>query len=377
MASGIFIVPLLILVDGMEIHTAVAASLVSVIACSCGSAAPFLAAALTNIRIAIVLETATTVGALSGVFLTGILPVSVLYLVFAAVLLLSARQMMLRRRDPQAGPEEAGSREWATILRLQSSYPDPALGRDVFYRVRRLPLGLALMYCAGMLSALLGIGSGVLKIPAMDTALRLPIKVSSATSNFMIGGDGRSRSWSFFRAGRDRCGDRRAGGAGVRPRGLARGPPPDGDIRREAPVYVRRGARRAGGANDAQCVRDSLGGARRMTADLARPPRLERLVARLLSCGTGLAAGVIALGLMLQFLGWPQGVRVVTIGVALFVLLPVLRVLLMLVVFCLDGDYRFCRHRRLRAGDDHSGSRIRHRIRPSVPTWCRLRHDEE
>jgi hypothetical protein len=75
----------------------------------------------------------------------------------------------------------------STTRRLDSSYPDRALGRDIAYRVERLPMGMMLMYGAGLISALLGIGSGILKIPAMDTALRLPIKVSSATSNFMVG----------------------------------------------------------------------------------------------------------------------------------------------------------------------------------------------
>jgi hypothetical protein len=75
----------------------------------------------------------------------------------------------------------------STTRRLDSSYPDRALGRDIAYRVERLPMGMILMYGAGLISALLGIGSGILKIPAMDTALRLPIKVSSATSNFMVG----------------------------------------------------------------------------------------------------------------------------------------------------------------------------------------------
>ena len=85
-------------------------------------------------------------------------------------------------------------------------YPDHALGRDVFYRVRRVPLGLALMYGAGLISALLGIGSGVLKIPAMDTALRLPIKVSSATSNFMIGATAAASGVAYFARGDAGCG---------------------------------------------------------------------------------------------------------------------------------------------------------------------------
>ncbi|HWS61773.1 MAG TPA: sulfite exporter TauE/SafE family protein [Steroidobacteraceae bacterium] len=201
MASGIFIVPVLTLFGGLDIHAAVTASIVSVIACSCGSAAPFLRSGLTNIRIAIVLEVATTLGALTGVGLAGILSVSFLYFLFAAVLLVSASQMMTRRHEILGETEETNLRDWATVLRLHSSYTDHVLGRDVFYRVRRVPLGLALMYGAGLISALLGIGSGVLKIPAMDTALRLPIKVSSATSNFMIGATAAASGVAYFARG--------------------------------------------------------------------------------------------------------------------------------------------------------------------------------
>jgi uncharacterized membrane protein YfcA len=186
MASGIFIVPILTLLFDVDIHVAIGASLVSVIACSCGSAASFIKGRLTNIRIAIVLETATTLGALTGVFLIGIIPTAYLYGLFAAILAISAQQMLARRREA-VDASAPNVRSWATVLRLHSSYPDRALGQDIPYNVGRVPLGLSLMYGAGLLSALLGIGSGVLKIPAMDTALRLPIKVSSATSSFMIG----------------------------------------------------------------------------------------------------------------------------------------------------------------------------------------------
>ena len=187
MASGIFIVPILTLFGHVEIHTAIGASIVSVIACSCGGAAPFLKNRLTNVRLAIVLETATTMGALTGVLLVGIVPVWYLYLLFAVILFLSAHQMLARRRDPVLASAPAVSGHWSDALGLDSSYPDRELGREVPYRVRRVPLGMMLMYSAGLISALLGIGSGVLKIPAMDTAMQLPIKVSSATSNFMIG----------------------------------------------------------------------------------------------------------------------------------------------------------------------------------------------
>src|SRR6267154_33454 len=201
MASGIFLVPLLTLFGRVDIHAAVAASIVSVIACSCGSAAPFLRSGLTNIRVAIVLEVATTLGALTGVLLAGTLSTQFLFGLFAAVLLVSASQMMTRRREISGEPDVINPRDWATVLRLHSSYPDHALGRDVFYHVRRVPLGLALMYGAGLISALLGIGSGVLKIPAMDTALRLPIKVSSATSNFMIGATAAASAGAYFMRG--------------------------------------------------------------------------------------------------------------------------------------------------------------------------------
>jgi len=178
MASGIFIVPVLTMFGRIDLHTAIGASLISVIACSCAGAAPFLKDGLTNVRLAILLETATTCGALCGVFLAGLIPTRYLLFIFALILLLSAQQMMARRKVP--------------------SYPSD---RDSGYSVERLPLGMTLMYGAGLMSALLGIGSGVLKIPAMDTALRLPIKVSSATSNFMIGVTAAASAGAYFARG--------------------------------------------------------------------------------------------------------------------------------------------------------------------------------
>ena len=104
MASGIFIVPILTIFTHVEIHTAIGASIVSVVACSCGGASAFLESGLTNIRLAVVLETATTIGALTGVLLVGVVPVPYLYFLFAVILFLSAQQMLARRRDPGAGP---------------------------------------------------------------------------------------------------------------------------------------------------------------------------------------------------------------------------------------------------------------------------------
>ena len=197
MASGILIVPILTMFGHIDIRTAIGASIVSVIACSCGSASPFLKGRLVNARLAIVLEVATTLGALTGVLLVGVIPTAYLFFLFALILALSAQQMLGRRGEVVGAT--VGADRWAAALRLDASYPDH--GRDVEYRVQRLPLGMLLMYGAGLISALLGIGSGVLKIPAMDTALRLPIKVSSATSNFMIGVTAAASAGAYFMRG--------------------------------------------------------------------------------------------------------------------------------------------------------------------------------
>ena len=196
MASGIFVVPILTIFGHIDIRSAIGASIVCVIACSCSSAAPFLKGRLTNVRLAIVLEIATTAGALSGVLLAGAIPTSYLFFIFGAILLLSAHQMLARRRNPALASTQSSTGR--STSRLDSSYPDRASGGDVAYRVERLPIGMLLMYCAGLSSALLGIGSGVLKVPAMDSALRLPIKVSSATSNFMIGVTAAASAGTYF-----------------------------------------------------------------------------------------------------------------------------------------------------------------------------------
>jgi uncharacterized membrane protein YfcA len=199
MASGIFIVPILTMFGHIDIRTAIGASIVSVIACSCGGTPPCLKSGLVNIRLAIVLETTTTLGAVTGVLLVGIIPTESLFILFALILALSAQQMLARRGETVGAVAAADTWGWAGALRLDASYPDR--GQRVAYRVQRLPFGMLLMYGAGLFSALLGIGSGVLKIPAMDSALRLPIKVSSATSNFMIGVTAAASAGAYFMRG--------------------------------------------------------------------------------------------------------------------------------------------------------------------------------
>jgi uncharacterized membrane protein YfcA len=185
----------------IDMHAAIGTSIVSVIACSCGGAAAFLRGGLTNVRLALVLETGTTLGALTGVLLAGIVPVAALDFLFAGVLVVSAWQMFIRREDTAGMSRPIPSRGLAAALDLHSSYPDATLRRDVAYEVRRVPAGLSLMVAAGLVSALLGIGSGILKIPAMDNALRLPIKVSTATSNFMIGVTAAASASAYFLRG--------------------------------------------------------------------------------------------------------------------------------------------------------------------------------
>ena len=185
LGGGVILVPVLTLVLGINIHYAIGASIVSVIATSSGAAAAYLRDGVTNIRVAMSLETATTTGAIVGAFIAGFIGGPGLYIIFGVVLLYSA-VAMYRRRDAElpTGVEMGPIANW---LSLGSSYYDTALNRLVEYNVRGVRYGLPLMLIAGAVSGLLGIGSGVLKVPAMDLAMKLPLKVSTATSNFMIG----------------------------------------------------------------------------------------------------------------------------------------------------------------------------------------------
>lgn len=183
--GGILIIPALTILFGIDIRLAIGASIVSVIATSSGAAAAYVRDHLTNLRIGMFLELATTSGAVAGALLTAIVAPTLLYLVLGVVLLLSAGMQLVRIGEEL--PPERPSSALAVRLGLGDVYPDARMGRQVRYEPHRVPLGFALMGLAGLVSGLLGIGSGALKVIAMDTAMRLPMKVSSATSNFMIG----------------------------------------------------------------------------------------------------------------------------------------------------------------------------------------------
>jgi uncharacterized membrane protein YfcA len=183
--GGILVIPALTFGLGVDIRLAVGASIVSVIATSSGAAAAYVKDRMTDMRVGMFLELATTTGAVCGALLAAVVAPSFLYVLLGVVLLGSAAMHMTRLNEetPPTDPPSA----LASRLRLESSYPDRKLGREVPYSARRVPLGFVLMWIAGVVSGLLGIGSGVLKVLAMDGAMRLPMKVSSATSNFMIG----------------------------------------------------------------------------------------------------------------------------------------------------------------------------------------------
>lgn len=185
LGGGILIVPLLTIGFDVDIRLAIGASIVSVIATSSGAGAALVRDGLTNIRIATVLQVATTIGALVGALIAPYVAVRVLFILFG-VLLLVALVPMIRKLEQEL-PEEPLLDRWSERLALHGHFPDSTTGTIVHYGATHVPVGFAMMVVAGLSSGLLGIGSGALKVLAMDTAMGLPIKVSTATSNFMIG----------------------------------------------------------------------------------------------------------------------------------------------------------------------------------------------
>lgn len=199
LGGGIIVVPVLTLVLGVDIKLAIGASLVSVIATSSGAAVAYVREKLTNLRVAMFLEIGTTAGAMTGAFVAALIAGRWLFVLFGTLLAYSA-VMMLRPR-PAHLSEVHDTRRLAKALRMDGSYYDAALGEQVDYEVHRPLLGLVAMYGAGIVSGLLGVGSGVLKVPAMDLGMRLPIKVSTGTSNFMIGVTGAASAGVYFSRG--------------------------------------------------------------------------------------------------------------------------------------------------------------------------------
>lgn len=182
LGGGVVIIPLLTLLLGVDIHYAIGASLVSVIATSSGSAAAYVKEGITNIRLGMFLEIATTIGALAGALLAVFIAPGLIAVIFGLILIFSAL-MSLRKKAEKILTEPS---PLAAKLKLNGSYPTGD-GEMVQYGVTRVAGGFFMMLFAGVISGLLGIGSGALKVLAMDTVMRIPFKVSTTTSNFMIG----------------------------------------------------------------------------------------------------------------------------------------------------------------------------------------------
>jgi len=196
LGGGVVIVPLLVIALGVDVRYAIGASLVSVIATSSGAASAYVREGFSNIRVGMFLEIATTLGALSGATLASHVPVNGLAIIFGLTLMYSAYASGHRANgvDQQSVPDRL-----STALRLDSTFPTPDGQQS--YHVRRVPTGFGLMYLAGVLSGLLGIGSGAVKVLAMDQAMRLPFKVSTTTSNFMIGVTAAASAGIYLRRG--------------------------------------------------------------------------------------------------------------------------------------------------------------------------------
>ena len=199
LGGGVLIVPLLTLVFGFPIYFAIGASIISVIATSSGAAAAYVKDHMTNLRVGMFLELGTTIGAISGAFLAGYLAPNLLSIIFGIILLTSAAPLVFKIGEEL--PQGVKNDHWARIFNLSGSYPDHHLHRTVPYQVTHTPLGLAMMYVAGLISGLLGIGSGTFKVLALDVAMRLPMKVSTTTSNFMIGVTAAASAGIYFSRG--------------------------------------------------------------------------------------------------------------------------------------------------------------------------------
>jgi uncharacterized protein len=211
LGGGVVIVPLLTLAFGVDIRYAIGASLVSVIGTSSGAAAAYLREGYSNMRVGMFLEVATTIGALSGAFIAGYVSTSAIAVIFGVVLIYSAYSSLRAHKDSEKG---LPSDRLATFLKLDGSYPaagadgsrkiapaDGSAAERQWYHVRNVPAGFSLMYLAGVLSGLLGIGSGAVKVLAMDQAMKIPFKVSTTTSNFMIGVTAAASAGIYLRRG--------------------------------------------------------------------------------------------------------------------------------------------------------------------------------
>lgn len=185
--GGVVIVPALLLAFGFDFPSAVAASLAAVIATSTTTGGAYVGEGLTNMRLAMTLEVATSIGGISGGLLGVALSERVLAAFFAIAMTVTAYLMIRGAHKSDAATENMEARDKSSSGPLDARYFDADAGRKITYHVRRVPLGMGISYGAGIVSGMLGVGGGFIKVPAMNLAMGVPIRVAAATSNFMIG----------------------------------------------------------------------------------------------------------------------------------------------------------------------------------------------
>ena len=190
LGGGIIITPALTILFGFDIKYAIGASIVAVIATSSGSAIAFVKDHVSNMRVAMLLEVFTTAGGVVGALMAGVFSSRLLYIFFSLILLNSFYGMLKKTgliTKVKKEEEKVENDKYAEKYKLNSSYYDKAINKTIDYNVTNVPQGSLVMFGAGFASGLLGIGSGAFKVVALDTYMKLPIKVSTATSNFMMG----------------------------------------------------------------------------------------------------------------------------------------------------------------------------------------------
>ena len=185
--GGMIVTPIVTLAMGLDIKYAIGASIIAVIATSSGSTIAFLKDDVLNLRVAMFLEITTTIGAIIGALLTGAFEPMILYILFGSLLVFSSWNMYRKMRSGQEVLQQVHADKWAEKFNLNSSYYDKNTKQQVDYQVENVPGGFLIMLGAGLASGMLGIGSGAFKVMAMDGAMKMPLKPSSATSNLMMG----------------------------------------------------------------------------------------------------------------------------------------------------------------------------------------------
>jgi uncharacterized protein len=204
--GGLIVVPVLVLGFGVDIKIAIASSLVAVVASSTAAGSVYVGKGLANMRLGMTLEIATTLGGISGGLLAVLIPAKVISGLFAALMVVTSTLIIRSKELPKKAPPRSDGNAKSvdgqeTVGQLSGSYYDPYHKELIHYRAERLALGSAVSFVAGIMSGLLGVGGGFIKVPAMTLGMKVPMKVAAATSNFMIGVTAASSLFVYFARG--------------------------------------------------------------------------------------------------------------------------------------------------------------------------------